>query len=62
VWCVNFHREGGIYGGEWDLHRRGEIGLAPGGGQAAKPRGGVAGWNGLHQLSPLTQASPHIDA
>jgi hypothetical protein len=30
--CVDFHREGGIYRGEWDLHRLGEVGLAPGGG------------------------------
>jgi hypothetical protein len=23
VWCLDFHREGGIYRGEWDLHRLG---------------------------------------
>jgi hypothetical protein len=31
VCCIDFHREGGIYRGEWDLHRHGEVGLAPGG-------------------------------
>jgi hypothetical protein len=39
---------GGIYRGEWDLHRLGEVGLAPGGGRATKPRGRPAGWSGLH--------------
>jgi hypothetical protein len=33
--CVDFHREGGIYRSEWDLHRLGEVGLAPGGGRPA---------------------------
>jgi hypothetical protein len=33
VWCVDFHREGDIYRGEWDLHQLGEVGLAPGGGR-----------------------------
>jgi hypothetical protein len=37
----------GIYRGEWDLHRLGEIDLAPGGGQTAKPRGWLAGWTDL---------------
>jgi hypothetical protein len=32
---------GGIYRGEWDLHRPGEVGLAAGGGQP----GGVASTN-----------------
>jgi hypothetical protein len=27
----NFHPEGGIYRGEWDLHRLWEVSLAPGG-------------------------------
>jgi hypothetical protein len=62
VWCVDFHREGGIYRGEWDLHRLGEVSLVPGGGWAAKPRGRSAGWSGLYQLCPLTPASPpHVD-
>jgi hypothetical protein len=51
VWCVDFHHEGGIYRGEWDLHRHGEVGLAPGGGQPA-------GWSSLQWLSPSTWASP----
>jgi hypothetical protein len=42
---------GGIYRSEWDLHRLGEVGLVLGGGRPAE-------WNGLHRLSPLTQASP----
>jgi hypothetical protein len=63
VWCLDYHHEGGIYGGEWDLHRLGEVGLAPGGGRAAKRRGRSAVWSGLHRLSPLTQASPtRVDA
>jgi hypothetical protein len=37
-------REGGIYRGEWDLHRLGEVSLALGGG---------VGWSGLHQLGIL---------
>jgi hypothetical protein len=37
--CVDFHHEGGIYRGEWDLHRVEEVGLVPGGGRAAKPHG-----------------------
>jgi hypothetical protein len=62
VWCVNFHREGDIYRGEWDIHRLGEVGLAPGGGRPAKPRGRPVGWSGLHPLSQLTWASPpHVD-
>jgi hypothetical protein len=43
VWCFNFHREGGIYRGEWDLHRLGGVSLAPGRGRVAKPRGRLAG-------------------
>jgi hypothetical protein len=46
--CVDFHRERDIYGGEWDLHRLGEVSLVPGGGQAAKPRGQPAEWSGFH--------------
>jgi hypothetical protein len=49
---------GGIYRGEWDLHRLVEVGLVPGGGQLAKPCGRPSGWSGLHRLSPPTQASP----
>jgi hypothetical protein len=39
--------------GEWDLHRVGEVGLAPGGGWVAKPRGQLAGWSILHRLKLL---------
>jgi hypothetical protein len=48
--CLNFHRGGGggIYRGEWDLCRLGEVGLVLGGGRPAKPRGCLAGWCGLH--------------
>jgi hypothetical protein len=53
VWCVNFHREGGIYRGEWDLHQLGEIGLMSGGGWPAKPHGRPVEWSGLHQLGLL---------
>jgi hypothetical protein len=51
--CLNFHREGGIYRGEWDLHRLGEVGLVPGGSRLAE-------WSGLHWLSPLTWPSPPL--
>jgi hypothetical protein len=50
VWCVDFHREGGIYKGEWDHHRLGELGLAPGGGRPAKPHSWPTGWSGIHRL------------
>jgi hypothetical protein len=50
VWCVNFHHEGGIYRGEWDLHWLGEVGLTPSGGRSAKPRGRPVGWSGFHRL------------
>jgi hypothetical protein len=40
VW-VNFHHEGGIYRSELDLHRLGEVSLAPGGGRPV-------GWSGFH--------------
>jgi hypothetical protein len=33
--------KGDIYRGEWDLHRLGEVGLAPGGGRPDE-------WSGLH--------------
>jgi hypothetical protein len=46
--CVDFHYEGGIYRGKWDLHRLGEVGLVPSGGRAAKPRGRSAEWSGFH--------------
>jgi hypothetical protein len=47
---------GGIYRGEYDLYRLGEVGLAPGGGQPIR-------WSGLHRLSPSARASPpHVDA
>jgi hypothetical protein len=52
-WCVDFLHEGGIYRGEWDLHRPGEVGLVPGGGRTAKTRGRLAGWSGLHRLELL---------
>jgi hypothetical protein len=53
-------RGGGIYRGEWDLHRLGEVGLAPGGGRAAKPHGRPVGWV---EWPPPTRASPpRIDA
>jgi hypothetical protein len=56
-------RGGGIYRGEWDLHQLEEVGLALGGGRAAKPRGRLARWSGLHQLSSPTRASPpRVDA
>jgi hypothetical protein len=29
---------GVFIGGEWDLHRLGQVGLVPGGGRPAKPR------------------------
>jgi hypothetical protein len=52
-----------IYKGEWDLQRLGEVSLVPGGGRAAKPRGWLVGWSGLHWLSPLSRASPpRVDA
>jgi hypothetical protein len=60
VWCSDFHHEGGIYRGEWDLHRLGELILAPGGGRPTMPHGLSIGWSGLHRLSPLTQASPPL--
>jgi hypothetical protein len=60
---VNFHYEGGIYRGEWDLHQLEEVSLVPGGGWMAKPRGWSAEWSGVHRLSPLTRASPpHVEA
>jgi hypothetical protein len=37
--CVEFHREGFIYRGEWDLHQLREVDLVPGGDRAAKPHG-----------------------
>jgi hypothetical protein len=62
VCYLDFHREGGIYRGEWDLRRLGEVGLAPGGDWPAKPCGRPARWSGLHWLSPLIQASPpHVN-
>jgi hypothetical protein len=61
--CVDFHYEGGIYRGEWDLHRLREVGLALGGEWVAKLCGWPGEWIGLHRLSPLTQASlPCVDA
>jgi hypothetical protein len=54
---------GGIYRGELDLHRLGEVSLAVGGGRPAKPRGQPAKWSILHWLSPPARASPpRIDA
>jgi hypothetical protein len=59
--CVDFHREGGggIYRGEWDPHRLGEVGLVPGGGWAAKPHGWPAEWSGFHRLGLLLLVSTH---
>jgi hypothetical protein len=55
VWYLDFHHEGDIYRGEWNLHRLREVGLALGGGRSVR-------WSGLHRLSPPTQASPpHVD-
>jgi hypothetical protein len=51
--CVHFHLEGGIYRSEWELHRLGEVSLAPGGGWLAKPRGRPPEWSGLHRLNLL---------
>jgi hypothetical protein len=49
--CVDFHHEGGgIYRGEWDLHRLGEVSLVPGGGRPVKPRGQPIKLSGLHRL------------
>jgi hypothetical protein len=56
--CVDFHHEGGIYKGEWDLQRLGEVGLVLGGGRVAKSRGRPAEWSGFHRLTPPTRASP----
>jgi hypothetical protein len=53
VWCLDFHRERGIYRGECDLHELGEAGLVPIGGRAAKPRGRPTRWSGLHRLGLL---------
>jgi hypothetical protein len=53
VWCVDFHRRGAFYRGEWDLHQHEEVSLARGGGQAAKTRGRAARWSGLCQLKLL---------
>jgi hypothetical protein len=41
---------GGIYRGEWDLHRLGEVGLALGGGRAARPH---------RRVVPKAWAKPH---
>jgi hypothetical protein len=41
VVCRLSPQGGCIYCGEWDLHRLGEVGLVPGGGQPAE-------WSGLH--------------
>jgi hypothetical protein len=53
--CVDFHREGGIYRSEWDLHRLGEVGLASGGGRPASQATWLTGQ--VVQLPP-TRASP----
>jgi hypothetical protein len=51
--CVDFHCEGGIYKGDWDLHQLREVSLVPGGGWAAKPRGWPAEWIGFNRLGLL---------
>jgi hypothetical protein len=48
MWYFGFHHEEGIYRGEWDLHRHGEVGLVPGGGRSAKKHGRPVGCSGLH--------------
>jgi hypothetical protein len=35
VCVLDLHCEEGIYRSKWDLHRLGEVGLAPGGGRPA---------------------------
>jgi hypothetical protein len=61
--CVDFHHEGGISRGEWDLHRLREVGLVPGGrlskprGWPTKPRGRAAEWSNFHRLSGLSSIS-----
>jgi hypothetical protein len=58
VWCVNFHHDGGIYRGEWDLHRLGEVGLVLGGGW---PAGQVfIGVNGTSTDSGFSSACRHM--
>jgi hypothetical protein len=53
MWYVfSFLPYGGIYRAVGELHRLGEVGLAPSGGQSAKPRGQLARWSGLHRPSP----------
>jgi hypothetical protein len=56
MWCVSsFPPWGVIYRVVGELHRLGEVGLAPSGGRAA-------GSSGLHQLSPLPWPStPCVD-
>jgi hypothetical protein len=45
-----------------ELHRLGEVSLAPSGGRPAIPRGQPDVWSGLHQLSPLPWPStPRVD-
>jgi hypothetical protein len=61
---VGFHREGGIYRGEWDLHRIGEVGLVLGGGRrpsnVAGQLGGAASSDFLHRTAsnPSQPAGP----
>jgi hypothetical protein len=43
-----------------ELHRLGEVGLVPSGGQSAKPHGQPAGWSGLHRLGLLLLIWTHV--
>jgi hypothetical protein len=58
MWCVSSHfhrRGGGICRAVGELHRLGEVSLAPSGGRSAK-------WSGLHRLSPPPWPStPRVD-
>jgi hypothetical protein len=51
----------GIYRVVGELHRLGEVGLAPSGGRSAKPHDRSVGWSGIHQLSPPPWLSSHVD-
>jgi hypothetical protein len=60
--CLLIPTVKGIYTVVAELHRLGEVGLAPSGGRLAKPGGGPAGSSGLHRLSPPPWPStPHVD-
>jgi hypothetical protein len=50
--CLVISTVGDIYRAVGELHRLGEVSLAPSGGQSAKPSGRPTGWSGLHRLCP----------